>query len=267
MEQKLNTPKISIIDTHAHLDVTDFTNDCDAVIKRAIEAGVNRIITAGTSVQSSEKAVALAEKYPQVFAAAGIHPHEATAVQKADITQIAELAKRPRVVALGEMGLDFYRNYAPRDKQFQTLKWQLELASELCLPVIIHARQATKEMIEVLNDWVKKSRAEPPGVIHCFQENTPAAKAYLEMGFFLAFGGYIGYPNSHLAEVIKTVPENRLLVETDSPYLPPQKYRGKRNEPSYITITVETLAGVLGTSAEKVARQTTENANKLFRFK
>jgi len=247
--------------------MVDFTGDCDDVIARAVEAGVDKIVTAGTSVKSSEKAIALAEKYARVFAAVGIHPHEAADIQKADITIIAGLAKHPRVVALGEMGLDFYRNYTPQDSQYQTLKWQLELASELRLPVIIHARQSTKEMLEILSDWVKQPHAKPPGVIHCFQDSIPAAKTYLEMGFYLAFGGYISYPNSRLAEVIKTIPEDRLLVETDAPYLPPQKNRGKRNEPAYITLTVENLAEILGTSAEKVARQTTENANKLFRFK
>jgi len=266
MEQRLNTSKISIIDTHAHLDMTDFAIDCDAVIARAVEAGVNQIITAGTSAESSEKAIALAEKYPQVFAAVGIHPHEAVDIQKADITRISRLAKHPRVVALGEMGLDFYRNYTPRDSQYQTLKWQLELASDLRLPVIIHARQSTKEMLEILSDWGKKSHAELPGVIHCFQDTITAAKTYLEMGFYLAFGGYIGYPNSHLVEVIKTIPEDRLLVETDAPDLPPQKYRGQRNEPAYITLMVEKLAEILGTSAEKVALQTTENARRLFKL-
>jgi len=258
---------MSIIDTHSHLDMTDFEVDCDAVITRAIGAGVNRIITAGTSVKSSEKAVALAKIYPQVYAAVGIHPHEAADIQKADIAMIAGLANNPKVVALGEMGLDFYRNYTPRDSQYQTFKWQLELAGDLRLPVIIHARQSTKEMLEILSDWVKKSHAGSPGVIHCFQDTITAAKSYLEMGFYLAFGGYIGYPNSHLAEVIKTIPEDRLLVETDAPYLPPQKYRGQRNEPAYITLTVEKLVEILGTSAEKVAWQTTENAMRLFNLK
>ena len=262
----MNTPKLSIIDTHAHLDAYEFAGDCDAVIARAVEAGVNQIITAGTSVESSVKAIALAEKYPQVYAAVGIHPQEIAGVKKADIMRIAELAKHPRVIALGEMGLDFYRKIVQRDEQVKGLKWHLEIASELQLPVIIHNRQATAEMIEILGDWVKKSDMKTSGVIHCFQENMTNAKIFLEMGFYLAFGGYISYPNNHLSDVIKTIPENRLLVETDSPYLPPQKYRGKRNEPSYITMTVDTLAGILGIVTERVARQTTENAKQLFKL-
>ena len=262
----MNAPKLSIIDTHAHLDTGELAGDCDAVIARAIEAGVNRIVTVGTSVESSEKAIALAEKYPQVYAAVGIHPQEIAGIKNADIKKIAKLAKHPRVVALGEMGLDFYRKLVPRDGQVKGLKWQLELASELRLSVIIHNRQTTREILEILGDWVKKSNMEIPGVIHCFQENTNNAKIFLEMGFYLAFGGYISYPTSHLREVIRAIPQNRLLVETDCPYLPPQKYRGQRNEPAYITHTVETMAGILGITAEAVARHTTENAKRLFKL-
>ena len=263
----MNTLKMSIIDTHAHLDADEFTADRDAVIKRAVEAGVNRIITAGTSIESSEKVIALAKKYPQVFAAVGIHPQEIAEVQKADILRIAELAKSPKVVALGEMGLDFHRSVVNKDAQIQGLKWQLELASELRLPVIVHVRQATNQIIEILHDWVKKSRVETPGAIHCFQESIPVAKIFLEMGFYLAFGAYIGYPSSRLAEVMRTVPQDKLLVETDCPYLPPQKYRGKRNEPAYIVLTVERIAEIVGMTAEQAARQTTENAVRLFRLK
>jgi TatD DNase family protein len=134
------------------------------------------------------------------------------------------------------------------------------------MPVIIHNRQATIEMVEILDNWVKKLKVKNPGVIHCFQENKTNAGIFLEMGFYLAFGGYIGYPTSRLTEVIRAIPQNRLLVETDCPYLPPQKYRGRRNEPAYITLTVEAMADILGITAEAVARQTTENAKRLFKL-
>jgi TatD DNase family protein len=263
----LNTLKMPIIDTHAHLDADEFVSDCDAGIVRAVEAGVTRIITTGISVASSEKVIALAERYPQVFAAVGIHPQEIAEVQKADILRIAELAKSPKVVALGEMGLDFHRSVVHRDEQIQGLKWQLELANELKLPVIIHNRQSTSEMIEILDEWVSESHVETPGVIHCFQDSIPVAKTFLEMGFYLSLGGYISYPSSHLSTVINSIPKNRLLVETDCPYLPPQKYRGKRNEPAYITYTVDKLAEILGITAEQVAHLTTENATRMFKLK
>jgi TatD DNase family protein len=262
----LNTSNISIIDTHAHLDGEEFDADRDVVIARAVEAGVCRIVTCGTSVEASEKAIALAEKYAQVYAAVGIHPQEITGVKKADINRIATLAKHPKVVALGEMGLDFHRSVVHKNEQIQGLVWQLELAGELQLPVIIHNRQATNEMIETLSGWVQKSSADSPGVIHCFQENADNAQIFLEMGFYLSFGGYIGYPKSQMAAVIKTVPQDRLLVETDCPYLPPQKYRGQRNEPAYIALTVEKMAEIRGTSKENVADFTTENAHRLFKF-
>jgi TatD DNase family protein len=262
----LNTSKITIIDTHAHLDGEEFDADRDEAIERALEAGVSRIITCGTSVEASEKTITLAEKYPSVYAAVGIHPQEIPGVKKADIARIAALAEHPRVVALGEMGLDFHRSVVHRDEQMQGLKWQLELAGELNLPVIIHNRQSTDEIIEILGSWVKKSTTEAPGVIHCFQENADNARIFLEMGFYLAFGGYIGYPRSQMTEVIKTVPQNRLLVETDCPYLPPQKYRGQRNEPAYIGLTVERIAEILGATKEAVAALTTENAIRLFKF-
>ena len=262
----MNTSKISIIDTHAHLEGEEFAADLEAMLDRAGEAGVSRIITAGTNVESSEKGVALAQKYPQIFAAVGIHPQEMHNAQKSDIEKIAELAKNPKVVALGEMGLDFHRSTVYRDEQIQGLKRQLELVGELRLPVIIHNRQSTKEMIEILGEWVQKSQIKTPGVIHCFQENADNARVFLEMGFYLAFGGYIGYPKSLMAEVIKIVPEERLLVETDAPYLPPQKFRGQRNEPAYIVYTVERMAEVLGKDKKEVANFTTENACRLFKF-
>ena len=184
----MNTPKLNIIDTHAHLDGDEFAEDFEAMLARAVEAGVSRIVTAGTNVESSEKAIALAEKYPQIFAAVGIHPQEIAGRQKADIQKIKELAKAAKAVAIGETGLDFHRSIVHKEAQMQGLKWQLELAGELRLPVIIHNRQSTKEMIEILGDWVQKSQVKTPGVIHCFQENAENARVFLEMVFYLAFG-------------------------------------------------------------------------------
>lgn len=258
-----------MVDTHAHLDMHQFNRDRAQVIARAQDAGVSTIITVGVNLESSKKAVDLAEKYPGVLAAAGCHPHEATTVQKADIDKIGEIAKHPRVVAIGEAGLDFYRNYSPRGAQLQVLEWQLELAVKLHLPIIIHCRQAEKEMLNLLRDWTKwykDPHRQRRGVIHCFSGDTQTAQQYLDMGFYLSLGAYIGYPNTGNAHnVIRSIPQDRLLVETDCPYLSPQSYRGKRNEPSYLPLTVEVLANIRGVSFETVARETTQNAHRLFR--
>ncbi len=262
---------MTIVDTHAHLDADAFDEDRDEVIARAVEAGVSTIINVGVNLESSERAVSLAEEHPEVLAAAGFHPHQADTMKKADVGRIGEIARHPRVVAIGEIGLDFYRNYSPREVQFQALKWQLELASELELPVVIHARQAEKEMLEVLRDWTGRSatiKGRSPGVIHCFSGDTATAEQYLEMGFYLALGAYIGYPTSVWAyDVIRSIPQDRLMVETDCPFLAPQSLRGKRNEPAYLQQTVELLAEIRGATVEAVARETTENAKQLFGWK
>jgi TatD DNase family protein len=245
-----------------------FDKDREEVIARALNAGVNTIITVGTSLESSKKAIGLAERYPQILAAVGIHPHDTSSVKKSDIAKLAEIAKHPKVVAIGETGLDFYRNYAPRDKQIEVLKWQLDLAVELNLPIIIHCRQAEKDMLGLLRNWTLNNKSQPEqsrGVIHCFSGDGNAARQYLDMGFYLSLAGYIGYPASRNAQsVIRDIPHDRLLVETDCPFLPPQAYRGQRNEPSYVAITAGVLAKIRGVPLETVARETTQNAFRLF---
>lgn len=245
-----------------------FDEDRTEVIARAHNAGVSMIITVGTNLDSSKKAIELANKYPGILATVGFHPHDAAAVERTDIANLAEIASHPRVVAIGEVGLDFYRNYSPRGVQLQTLKWQLELAAKLELPVIIHCRQAEKDMLNLLRDWVsrhKNRRGQCQGVIHCFSGDSNAARQYLDLGFYLSIGAYIGYPASRNAySVIRDIPGDRLLVETDCPFLPPQSYRGQRNEPAYLPLTVEALAQIREESSETVARKTTENAQRLF---
>jgi len=258
-----------LIDTHAHLDMKEFDADRAEVIARALAAGVGRIVTVGTDIDSSRKAIALAETYPQIYAAVGIHPHDADRVGDAYIARLEELAKHPRVVAIGETGLDFYRNYSTREAQFKVLREQLKLAVRVNLPVIIHARQATAEMIQVLTEWTKRHRdkeARPRGVIHCFNGDVNTVRKYVELGFYISFAGPVSYPNSRAPQVVKTVPPDRVLVETDCPFLTHQKYRGTRNEPAYVRLTAETLAEALGIPFEEFARQTTENAVRLFKF-
>lgn len=244
-----------------------FNKDRGQVIARALDSGVNRIISVGTSLKSSQEAIRLAEDNPQVLAAVGFHPHGASRVEEEDWAKIAEIARHPRVVAIGEMGLDFYRNLSPQEEQIRVLKWQLELAVKLKLPVIIHCRQAEKDMLPLLGNWTSanKEMSAPRGVIHCFSGDTEAARQYLDMGFFLSLGAYIGYPASRSSyDVIRAIPGDRLLVETDSPFLPPQSHRGQRNEPAYLPLTVELLAEIRRVSPETVARETTQNAHRLF---
>ena len=254
------------MDTHAHLDADAFDDDRAEVIARAREAGVSTIISAGTDLESSKKAIALAEKHPEVLATVGFHPHGAGTVKEADIASLAEIANHPRVVAIGEAGLDFYRNYSPREAQLQVLKWQLELAMKLDLPIVIHCREAEKDLLALLREWTKRyQERQGRGVIHCFMGDSDAAQQYLEMGFYLSLGAYIGYPASAYAhDVIRDIPQDRLMVETDCPFLAPQKYRGQRNEPAYVPLTVEVLAEIRGVPLETVARETTENAQRLF---
>jgi len=260
----------TIIDTHAHLDMSPFDKDRAEMIARAQDSGVRTIITVGIDLESSQKAIALAEDYPGVVVAVGIHPHDTTGVSEADITNLAELTKHSKVVAIGETGLDFYRDRSPRETQLQVLKWHLELASKLNLPVIIHCRQAEKDMLPLLRDWAsdaKHSAASSPGVIHCFSGDVETARQYLDMGFFIALGGYVSYPSSrHMDNVIRFIPADRLLVETDCPFLPPQAHRGKRNEPAYLTLTVKTIAEFRQVSPETIALETTHNACNLFRL-
>ena len=261
-------PDLSIVDSHAHLDMKEFDTDREEVIARAVNAGISTIITVGIDLESSKKAIGLAERHPQILAAVGIHPNDTSSVKKSDIANLAEIAKHPKVVAIGETGLDFYRKYAPRDKQIEVLKWQLYLAVELNLPIIIHCRQAEKDILSLLRDWTLNNKRQPeqsPGVIHCFSGDSNAARQYLAMGFYLSLGGYIGYPASKNAQsVIRDIPLDRLLVETDCPFLPPQAYRGKRNEPAYVAITAGVLANIRGMPLETVARETTQNALRLF---
>ena len=260
---------VSLVDTHAHLDMKEFDNDRDEVLARAFAAGVTKIITVGTDVSSSCTAVKLAEKYLQIYAAVGVHPHDAGRLEKTYVTRLKELAKHPKVVAIGETGLDFYRNYSPEEAQFTVLREQLELASELNLPIIIHTRNAAQETIDIIAEWVKRHPVEagPRGVIHCFSEDAATATKFLDYGFYISFTGAVTYPQSKAATVAKTIPINKIMVETDCPFLAPQNCRGKRNEPSFVTLTAEKLANALGISLEKFAAQTSENAQRLFNLR
>jgi TatD DNase family protein len=258
---------IRLIDSHAHLDMSRFDADRDEVIQRASEAGVTSIINVGIDLASSKKTSDMAQRYPTVLAAVGIHPQEAKDISEKDINVLSKLSRKPRVVAIGEIGLNFYREYALHEKQIKVLQRQLSLARTVNLPVIIHCRQAEKEMVTLLTDWRARQNptSRPPGVIHCFNSDLELANTYLKLGFYISLGAYIGYSSSKaFREVVKQLPMDRLLIETDSPFLPPQSHRGERNEPAYVVETAKELAAIKGLSFEVVAGTTSINAKRLF---
>jgi TatD DNase family protein len=259
---------MTIIDTHAHLDMPEFDNDRREAIARAQAAGVAAIVTIGIDLPSCRKAIALAEENSGIWAAVGIHPQETKGVKKEDVDQLESLAKHPRVVGIGELGLDFYRHYSAPEDQIAILKLELEVAGRIGLPVIVHCRQAQNEMLPILQSWagsLKLPEGRATGVLHCFSGDIALAEKYIEMGFYISVGAYIGYPSSvQLRETLKSVPLDRLVIETDCPFLPPQKYRGQRNEPAYTLITAGVLAEIKGLIPEEIASQTTQNAIRLF---
>lgn len=261
---------VSVIDTHAHLDMAQFDKDRTEVIVRAISDGVAAMVNPAVDVASSENIIKLAERDPHIFAAVGFHPSEAGKAADTDLKRLSELARSSqRIVAIGECGLDYYRNRAPREVQIKVLEYQLDLAAELKLPIIIHSREAEKDTLALLGNWAAGTaypEGRARGVIHCFSGTAGVARKYIDMGFYIAFGGYITYPSSKIGDVIKSIPPDRLLTETDCPYLAPQRYRGQRNEPAYMLETVEQLSKVLGKDPEEVGEITSGNAMRLFKL-
>lgn len=265
----MTAKELQIIDTHAHLDMSVFDKDRPEVMARAKSSHVHQIINPTTDLESGKKAISLTKKYLEILVGVGFHPHDSTGVSEVQIMELTKLVNNPKVVAIGEIGLDFYRDYAPREIQIKTLKLQLDLAARVGLPIIIHCRQAENEMLYILHDWLSSnssSQRQSPGVIHCFNGGKDTLRQYLEMGFYIALGAYIGYPTVKMYDVILNIPDDRLVVETDCPFLPPQNYRGKRNEPAYISLTIEALSRVKNETYAEISQKTTENARRLFRL-
>lgn len=252
-----------LIDTHAHLEMEAFDRDREEVLKRAAEAGLTAIITVGTTLADCEKAVALAGQYPLLYAAIGVHPHEVKGIDAGTYDALRLLARRDKVVALGEIGLDFFYNHSPREVQLRRFAEQLALAEELDMPVIIHDREAHAETLDILRPWKGRLR----GVFHCFSGDRTMARECLDMGFHLSVAGPVTYPKAdRLREVVREIPIERLLIETDAPYLAPQPRRGKRNEPSYVAETAGCLAEVRGVPVDELKGLTAANARRLFRI-
>lgn len=249
---------LDLFDTHAHLHFPEFDTDREALLARAREAGVRRMLTIGTEPESSRAAVSLAAREAGVWAAVGIHPHDAGEADAAALAAIERLAAEPRVVAVGEIGLDYFRNLSPHEDQQRVFKALLGLARRVGKPAIIHCRDAHEDVLRIL---AEEGVAEVGGIMHCFSGDVELARRCLDLGLVISLAGPVTYPNARaLPEVARFVPADRLVVETDCPFLPPQGYRGKRNEPAYLAITATRVAELRGEPVERLAARTTANA-------
>ncbi|HHS98582.1 MAG TPA: TatD family deoxyribonuclease [Chloroflexi bacterium] len=249
-----------LVDSHAHLDFPQFDADREVVIERAREAGLVAILNVGTDLASSRAAGALADRYDFIYAAVGVHPHDAKTVTPAVLEDLRELARHPKVVAIGEIGLDYYRDLSPRPVQRRVFAQQLALAAELGLPVVVHSREAHDDVLAALQDWQGGG-----GVLHSYSGGPERLEEVMALGFSIGLSGPVTFRKAHrLRAVAAAAPLDRLLVETDCPYLTPVPYRGRRNEPAYVRYVAEAVARARGVSVEDVARATTENARRLF---
>ena len=251
-----------LVDAHCHVQDREFDEDRDAVLDRARSAGLSAFVVIGTDVDSSRRAADLADSHSDVYATVGIHPHDAKLVDDRALAALERLAHSPKVVAVGEIGLDFHRNLSPPDAQRETFRRQLDFARALSLPVVIHARDADEEAFDILRayeeqalpDWPKD---RPLGVMHCFAGDLPLALRYVQIGFMLSVPGTVTYPNAERQRAVAGgIPLRWMTVETDAPYLSPQSQRGRRNEPAYLTETVAFIANLRGDSYETIAHGT-----------
>lgn len=257
---------ISLFDTHAHIDASAFESDRDEMMARATLAGVSQIVCIGASdeMKANYTTLAMAAKHPHVYATVGVHPHDARVVDEACLAEIERLSHEPKVVAIGETGLDYHYDHSPREKQQEAFRAFLRLAKRRRLPVIIHTREAEDDTIQILRD---ENAQDIGGVMHCFSGTRKLGEAALELGFYLSFSGILTFKTAEeIREVAQRCPKDRALIETDCPYLAPIPFRGKRNEPAFVKHTAEKLAELWGLSLEETARITHENARRFFRL-
>ncbi len=247
---------IFLIDTHAHIYYND---NIDNIINRALNNGVKKIISVGTDLPTSEECIKLAEQFPCVYATCGFHPHEAKKAPKRYLYELEQFYSHPKVVAVGEIGLDYHYNLSSPLEQKRVFHEQLEMASDLSLPSVVHCRNSDEDILYGIQNY-----SNGRGVIHCFSSTLEFAKSILELGFFISFTGMITFVKE-LEDVVRELPLEKLLVETDSPYLSPKPYRGKKNEPMYVIKVAEKIAELKNISIDEVAKTTTETACKLFK--
>lgn len=254
-----------LIDSHAHLDDRRFNRDRDMIIKKLEENGIELVINIGADLKTSIASVSLAEKHKNIYATVGVHPHSAKQVDESTIEILRSFASREKVVAIGEIGLDFYRDLSPRDVQRKWFKEQLKLAKQVNLPVVIHSRDADQEVFDTLKEAQDGTLR---GVLHCYSGSAELAREFIKLGFYISLAGPVTFNNARVPrEVAKAVPLDKLLIETDAPYLTPEPYRGKRNEPIYVKYVAGTIADIKGISYEELAKATNRNTKELFGIK
>ncbi len=252
-----------LIDSHCHLDFPDFAEELDDVVARAGRAGISHMVTISTHLSRFERVRAVAERYPNVFCTVGIHPHEAGTEKEVSIAELVELTNHPKVVGIGETGLDFYYEHSPRDIQERQFRTHITAARETGLPLIVHTRDADTDTIRILEE--EHAKGAFPGLIHCFSASQELADRMVAIGLYISFSGIVTFKKAdELRDVAKSLPADRILVETDSPYLAPVPRRGKRNEPAYTAFTAARIAELRDVSAADIARITTANFKRLF---
>ncbi|MFC3882055.1 TatD family hydrolase [Bacillus songklensis] len=251
-----------LFDTHVHLNADQYKEDLEEVIQRAQEAGVEYMVVVGFDRETIQKAMEITEAYDFIYASVGWHPVDAIDMTDDDLKRIEELAAHPKVVALGEMGLDYYWDKSPKSIQKEVFRKQIRLAKKVKLPIIIHNRDATEDVVQILRE---EQVQEVGGIMHCFTGSLEIAKQCMDMNMYISFGGPVTFKNAKKPkEVAAEIPMERLLIETDCPYLTPHPYRGKRNEPGYVSYVAKQIAELKQVSYEELAQKTTENAKKLF---
>jgi TatD DNase family protein len=252
-----------LVDSHCHLDFPDFASELDAVVARARAAGIGRMVTISTRVKKHAQVLAIAETFPDIFCSVGTHPHNAQEETDIDAAKLIALSQHPKIVAIGEAGLDYHYDKSPRDLQAKSFREHIAAARATKLPLVIHSRDCDEDMAKILTDEMGKGAF--PAVLHCFTAGRALAMKAIDLGLSISFTGILTFKNSNpLRDIAKDLPAERILVETDAPYLAPGPYRGKRNEPSYVVETARVLAETRGVSADEIARQTTENFFRLF---
>lgn len=259
-----------LMDSHCHLQAREFDADRETALERAAQAGVGAMVVVGWDLASSVAALELASRHSALMATVGCHPHYASGLDQAGLADLRQLARHPLAAAIGEIGLDFYRNLSPREAQAAAFQAQLELAAEEGLPVVVHSRNADEETFATLEPWAREvgrhwPPARPLGVMHCYAGDLALARRYIELGFLISIAGPVTYPKAErLVEVAREIPSAAMAVETDAPYLPPQPHRGHRNEPAYLRETVARLAELRGETFAAIAEATAANAHRLF---